>query len=533
VIFSTPTPTPTTPFPLPSYSVFWEILLGPLIVGLLLLLAAFWGKSIWTKILFAKSKPDRVYKDYLKSRLKNVQAQHILKVIPGLELNEIYQEIELIPVKDSKLTNSLIQTSDDRFAGVNQPIEYYLNSTKKNESGHRFVIVSPSGSGKSTLLFKIALDMINKRNKEGYKKIPILIQLNGLGDIKTKTLQGVIGNPIMWQKNVSEYIIEKFSKGECLVMFDSLDEIGDLSSRKHAIEWINEQVAPSKNDLIITSRPYGYSDFHLTSTNSTLEISKLNDEQIHDYLIKWFRKMGKEGYGDLLYKKITRPTYKKIMDLAGNPLLLSIIAIVYSESLKNNRDDLPYKHIELYERICNILMYDKPREKGNEKFLDVDKLSILEETAYLMMCQNLTIVQKVIVFEIIENQMKITNKLYDNGQLLKYIEESSGLFYQFRDGEFMFAHLTFQEYLASSYIRKNGLENELLARCDNQFWFETIRFYAAAVDATNIISTCLKADPFTPYLQWLAEQCSKITPDLDPQIDIELKKRLKEVKQLL
>ncbi|MCA9931693.1 MAG: SUMF1/EgtB/PvdO family nonheme iron enzyme [Anaerolineales bacterium] len=90
---------------------------------------------------------------------------------------------------------------------------------------------------------------------------------------------------------------------------------------------------------------------------------------------------------------------------------------------------------------------------------------------------------------------------------LKSIVNTSGLLVEREAGLYSFAHLTFQEYLAAVHVQDRRLENELLAQVENTWWHETIRLYAAQVDATNIVRACLNKR--TPSIQalTLAMEC--------------------------
>ena len=87
------------------------------------------------------------------------------------------------------------------------------------------------------------------------------------------------------------------------------------------------------------------------------------------------------------------------------------------------------------------------------------------------------------------------------------VVNSSGLLVEREAGLFGFAHLTFQEYLAAMHVQDQRLENELIKRVEDTWWHETIRLYAAQVDATNIVRACLNKR--TPSIQalTLAMEC--------------------------
>ncbi|NPA76741.1 MAG: hypothetical protein GXN93_03230 [Candidatus Diapherotrites archaeon] len=62
-------------------------------------------------------------------------------------------------------------------------------------------------------------------------------------------------------------------------------------------------------------------------------------------------------------------------------------------------------------------------------------------------------------------------------------------------GIYGFAHLTFQEYLASVHAIENQLLDKLTAHIEDSWWHETLRLYAAQTDATPVLEACLQDDP--------------------------------------
>ena len=87
-------------------------------------------------------------------------------------------------------------------------------------------------------------------------------------------------------------------------------------------------------------------------------------------------------------------------------------------------------------------------------------------------------------------------------QFLKAIEAESGLLVEREAGEYSFAHLAFQEYMASVHLREEKNEALLLQHLDDSWWHETIRLYAAQTDASNIVQACLEASRAHP--RWLS-----------------------------
>ena len=72
------------------------------------------------------------------------------------------------------------------------------------------------------------------------------------------------------------------------------------------------------------------------------------------------------------------------------------------------------------------------------------------------------------------------------GLLVETLDQEQKSYYEF-------SHSTFRDYLASLYILDDkSLEPNLIASIGDDWWIETIRLYAAATDATNIVAASIK-----------------------------------------
>jgi hypothetical protein len=108
------------------------------------------------------------------------------------------------------------------------------------------------------------------------------------------------------------------------------------------------------------------------------------------------------------------------------------------------------------------------------------------------------------------------------------VEDLSGLLIERESGRYGFAHLTFQEYLASVHIKEERLENELIVRIGRPWWNETTRLYAAQADASAIVEVCLVGErPEVPALL-LASDCANEALQLRADLRARLKKLTEE-----
>ncbi|MFE0627776.1 NACHT domain-containing protein [Streptomyces sp. NPDC058864] len=392
------------------------------------------------------------------------------------------------------------------------------------------VIVGPPGSGKTTLLKHVAISMAEWRRRSraliGSQKIPVIVALR---DHKDKFSASGLDHPLladvirsslrdMQRTEPPNWVEAQLENGRMLVMFDGLDEVAIGDVRKSISDWIEKQrQAYPEVPLIVTSRPFGYQNAPLNSA-TVVQVQPFTEVQVQSFTRRWYIATSIRSYGgdtdaarmyannsatellDRLYDSTA------LLSLTVNPLLLTMIATVH-----HYRGALPGTRIELYKEICDVLLGKRHQARG--VVLDVDmsapqKQSVLQVLAHHMMQSRMRDVSLDSAAACIADTLTRVAPHVAPAEFLEHIEQSSGLLIEREAGEFAFAHLTFQEYFASTYIREERREGDLIANIQDPWWRETILLYAAQADATAIVTTCLQDIDKLPLLS-LAVQCSE------------------------
>lgn len=251
------------------------------------------------------------------------------------------------------------------------------------------VFLGDPGSGKSTLLQYLTLDWAENPTE----KIPLLIELldyvndeNHPKDFLDYFHQG--------KRKICELNREQLDKqlqlGNALVMFDGLDEIFNNDTYKGVITQIKAFSNKYKQvQIIVTSRNVGYNPDELRNAEFThFTLEDFNNNQITKFIKKWHELALPEESSQHRYDTQKRlqtaiDDSPAIRQLAGNPLLLTVMAIL------NRYQKLPRRRIDLYEKATDVLLYQWEIEyKKMELTLDdVDlraKQGMLREIAYRM-----------------------------------------------------------------------------------------------------------------------------------------------------
>ncbi|MEG4089784.1 HEAT repeat domain-containing protein [Microcoleus sp. Pol12B4] len=353
-----------------------------------------------------------------------------------------------------------------------QPIVSVLDVINDKQKYPYIVILGDPGSGKSTLLQYLALNWARSPlNSVTSQPIPLLIEL------RTYIRSGESGHC----KNFLEFfhqspgsichlnqhqLQEQLKAGDAVVMFDGLDEIFDSGKREDVITAIHRFTNEyPRVRVIVTSRIIGYKPQRLQDAEfHHFILQDLNAEQIQDFVRRWHELT----FTDAVEKARIRDRMKRalaysstIRDLAGNPLLLTIMAIL------NRGQELPRDRAELYNQASRVLLYQWDVERSlvedsrlDPKTIDAkDKQEMLRRVAYKMQAAPEGLAGNIISAEDLENTLTayLKNKDFDRPK-----ERAKLIINQLRTRNFIlcylgadtygFVHRTFLEYFCASEV---------------------------------------------------------------------------------
>jgi hypothetical protein len=457
------------------------------------------------------------YLKYVAARSEHFDVKGISTQGPHtLDLNKVFVDLS-IASDAQRFTKDPIAIPSELTSGQHSIWEYVKNPMLKN-----LVVIGPPGSGKTTLLRFIALTLCSRKtikHEKAPNKLPVLLYLRdhadkitenaevSLRELLVSTLKDINVPPNGWFE-------KRFLKGDCLIMLDGLDEIGDPAKRKNVAKWVEEQTEQySDCRFIISSRPGGYQNNPLSRV-SALQVRPFNRDQQRQFIHNWYlaneiMAAQKDDVGAAMRAEkeaedlITRINNSYVLsDLAVNPLLLTMIASLH----RAKKDSLPNGRAELYAEICDVFLGKRRAAFGVEDDLPPQqKQCILQVLAYTMMQGETLEINIQHAIEIIREPLKKVSEQIIPEAFLKMIEDNSGLLIERENGIYSFSHFTFQEYLTAQYIQAHQLEDELRQYVHTSWWHETIRLYSAQNNATEIIKACLDVGDVNALM--LAVQC--------------------------
>ena len=177
-----------------------------------------------------------------------------------------------------------------------------------------------------------------------------------------------------------------------MLLLDGLDEVFDPAEREQVVNDIHRFSNLYKNvRMVVTSRVVGYQPHRLRNAEFRhFMLQDLDDDQIGTFLDRWHevtfdksQQAEAESKRERLDKAIK--TSKSIRQLAGNPLLLTMMAVL------NRHQELPRDRVDLYQQCSRLLLHqwDTERALGDFPGLSAEiglreKTEILRVVAYAM-----------------------------------------------------------------------------------------------------------------------------------------------------
>lgn len=369
-----------------------------------------------------------------------------------------------------------IDDSDKEDLLKNNPeFEDYFDINLENifDFKPNLVILGNPGSGKSILTKYITLKLIKKEkkeftNKEILNRIPFRLELRKYHNFKKENKEGLtkyLRSILELEFGFSNIPIDDFEKFlkeyECLIIFDGLDEIFDVSDKLNVKNDIENFITLYPNSrIIVTSRFIGYNDAALNEDLVLkLTINKFNNFQIEKYIRNWY--LIEESNENNREKEIEDLLAKRNLidnELISNPLLLSLIVILYRNNLK-----VPESKLEIYQS-CTKTLVDK---WDFSKELDINlseeiykrKDTIFADLAFWqykeLSSKNGKITYqraKNTVAQSLNEKLKVTDEFTSDDSAEKFLEYAEKRSLYFDNN---FTHKTFLEYFTAYWIFTN------------------------------------------------------------------------------
>ena len=331
--------------------------------------------------------------------------------------------------------------------------------------------------------------------------VPILLELHRLNG-NSQSLEQHLVEELSRNDfpNAGRFVSQSLKQGTLMLLLDGFDEVNN-GERARVIQQIEDILDKyRKCRVIITCRKAIYNNEFSNKVDKTLEIAEFSDKQIRSFLGSWELDMPADKSVDQLMQ--TLHSNPKIMILARNPLLLTIIAYLYTDT----PHVLPHSRSEFYKLSTDLLLQHWHRERNqfearNKKQV-LQHLGLFFQDSANQRQQDRRSVDYMTVLDQVQIVLPGLNLHPEQaGPLLDEIVERSGLLLSIDGGErYQFAHLTLQEFFAASELidDQDGLFNRF--KTDIDAWRETVKLWCGLTgDSTTLIQKVYEEHPITAF----------------------------------
>lgn len=265
------------------------------------------------------------------------------------------------------------------------------------------IVLGDPGSGKSTLLRYLTLSLIDGSTSPRLQpalagRVPFLVDLKSYAGLRGQNRCETFFDyfdVLAKQENcpvTGETLREHLQSGQpSVVMFDGIDEIFQPAEQ----EAIAKQIiafadASPETRIIVTSRIIGYRRTLLTNAGFRhFTLQDLDRSQVTEFVRQWYTlTLGdRAGEAEARVERIRQSfaASPSIRQLAGNPMLLTIMAII------GKHQELPRERWKLYDHAASVLVQHwdvrkhlADKQLGHDLMDEEDKKELLRRLAYAM-----------------------------------------------------------------------------------------------------------------------------------------------------
>jgi len=232
-------------------------------------------------------------------------------------------------------------------------------------------------------------------------------------------------------------------------------------------------------------------------------LQDFDSEQIQEFIDRWHQlAFNDKADAELKKTRLNRAlkSSKAIQELAGNPLLLTMMAIL------NRHRELPRDRITLYEKAVEVLLQQWDAERYLEGKISIDltdKQAMLRQVAYEMQANDKGLTGNLIHYDDLHQifQRYLENIGYQKldarnaaKELINQLRERNFILCHAGDNYYAFVHRTFLEYFCAEAFRHQfekeqkltleQLKTEVYGKhWQDEAWDEVLKLIAGAIDA--------------------------------------------------
>ncbi|MCM6772191.1 NACHT domain-containing protein [Nocardia sp. CDC159] len=367
------------------------------------------------------------------------------------------------------------------------------------------LLLGEAGAGKSLLSKYLLLRWAEQPRKvRAAQPIPVLVELHRCtGEVD---LVGLIATRFRLPRDADEarareFVLRRLDQGRMRLIFDGLDEVAadHQAAVVSALETFRQSytVGEQANSVMVTCRGSAYTGS--LSAFEPITIADFDDSSILRFLERWLAversptgglteaEAAELGTAESLFHQIRQ--HPQLHQLARTPLLLSLLADLYTGSLLRRGRTLPGSRAAFYSRVTDhMITRDLLLDRGERAspYEPGDKLTVLRRIA-LTMTETPAAEGDRLVIDRQRLRAVVSEALgaldlraeYDRELVRDLLDRSQTLVGSDTGERYWFPHRSFQEYFTARALAGPTGVARLLAgyRCDPAFWRDTVRFW--------------------------------------------------------
>ena len=399
-------------------------------------------------------------------------------------------------MKDEQTLNDILVDVEVEVAGrkarkVN--IRDFIQENLKSGKAFRVTMTGGPGSGKTMGMKVLATKIWNwqQRREQEQKLVPVLlifaeiVEAKDIAQMKAKIVANLnelhfVPDAQKRQQSIEEFVTEKLESGELLLLIDGFDEL-QVEKRAKTAKLTNDFLRHyAKISAVLSSRTavYEREEPFRELNPQRVKMAAFTPLAILRFLSQWQFEKGKSG--QKLNSLIQERAHLK--ELASNPLMLTIIAFLYSQ----RKYTLPDNRVGFYEECASALLekWDTAKKvEQSNRYQRHHKMDVLSRLAFEQTSEGTgydkEIEERKVFVSTQEEMQRIGLKKADYKEMVDEIVFKSGLLRSLPPNAYRFPHRTFMEFFTAYYLINQKELSDVLALYseDPKRWQEVLLLY--------------------------------------------------------